>query len=259
MSCQETQDLIHGYVDGELDLVRSIEIERHIKGCASCEQAYQAQRDLKTTLQASGLRYTSPPELRRHIRESLREAAQPAPVRRDFIWLPALRWAGAVAALAFVAVTSWELGRISRAPSGEELVAQEVIAGHVRSLMANYLADVPSFDQHTVKPWFNGKLDFSPSVVDLAKDGFPLVGGRLDYLENRPVAALVYQRRKHFINLFIWPSPHDGGQGGVMREGYNLIHWTQSGMAFWAVSDLNYNELEEFAKLIQKSGTPQSP
>ena len=254
MSCQETQDLIHGYVDGELDLVRSLEIERHIEGCASCSRAYQVQRDLKSALQASPLRFNAPQDLRRRVRESLRKAEGPAPVHGAFHWPSAWRWAAAVASLALVAVAGWNLGRIARPPSRDELVAQEVIDSHVRSLMANHLADVPSSDQHTVKPWFSGKLDFSPPVQDLAKDGFPLVGGRLDYLENRPVAALVYQRRKHFINLFIWPSTRGSGQVTPARQGYNLLHWMQSGMAFWAVSDLNGSELAEFATLIQKSG-----
>jgi anti-sigma factor RsiW len=254
VSCQETQDLIHGYVDGELDLVRSLEIERHIEGCASCSRSYRTQQDLKGALQAVPLRFTASSDLRRRIRSAVREAGEPASSRRAFNWLPTWTWAGAVAALTLVAVLSWNLARISRAPSGDELVAQEVIDSHVRSLMANHLEDVPSTDQHTVKPWFNGKLDFSPPVQDLAKEGFPLVGGRLDYLENRPVAALVYQRRKHYINLFIWPSAHASGQGAVMRQGYNLLHWTQSGMAFWAASDLNNSELQEFVKLIQQSG-----
>jgi anti-sigma factor RsiW len=254
VNCQETQNLIHGYVDGELDLVRSLEMERHIEGCNLCSQAYHTQQDLKGALQASPLRYTAPQNFRRRIRSSLREAGEPAPARRAFNWLTAWKSAAAVAALAVVAVTSWSLGHISRAPSGDELVAQEVIDSHLRSLMANHLEDVPSTDQHTVKPWFNGKLDFSPPAQDLAKEGFPLVGGRLDYLENRPVAALVYQRRKHFINLFIWPLTHDSGQGAVVRQGYNVLHWTQSGMAFWAASDLNSSELQGFMKLIQQSG-----
>jgi anti-sigma factor RsiW len=258
VSCQETQDLIHGYVDGELDLVRSIEIERHIEGCELCSRARRTQQDLKRALQAVPLRFIAPHDLRRRIRSSLRKAGDAAPARHFFLWLPTWRWAGAVAALVLVAVMSWNLARVSRPPSGDELVAQEVIDSHVRSLMANHLEDVPSSDQHTVKPWFNGKLDFSPPVEDLAKEGFPLVGGRLDYLENRPVAALVYQRRKHFINLFIWPSTHDSGQRAVMRQGYNLLHWTQSGMVFWAASDLNYSELQEFVKLIQQSAVERN-
>jgi anti-sigma factor RsiW len=136
-------------------------------------------------------------------------------------------------------------------------ITQEIISGHVRSLMADHLTDVASSDQHTVKPWFNGKLDFSPPVKDLSDHGFPLVGGRLDYLENRPVAALVYRHRKHFINLFIWPSAHgsDIGKKTLASDGYNLIHWEESGMVYWAVSDLNIGELQEFAQLIQNQAS----
>lgn len=166
------------------------------------------------------------------------------------------RWswqtASALAAgLALVVVVVYRFAPGAPKVSPADLVAREVLASHVRSLMANHLTDVPSSDQHTVKPWFNGKLDFSPPVRDLSAQGFPLVGGRLDYLEGRPVAALVYQRRRHFINLFIWPSSADSGKQVVMQQGYNMHHWAESGMVYWAVSDLNNSELEEFVGLIR--------
>ena len=159
--------------------------------------------------------------------------------------------------MAAAAIVLLALVPFLRGPSTEEILAREVVSSHVRSLMANHLADVPSSDQHTVKPWFNGKLDFSPPVVDLANQGFALVGGRLDYLNNRPVAALIYQRDKHLINLFIWPSSEssDSGIKSEIRQGYHLFHWTRSGMTYWAVSDVEEGQLQEFVQRLQN----QSP
>ena len=168
---------------------------------------------------------------------------RPKQPSRHWLWWP--RLATVAAGVAVLAVILWR-------PSASG-VSQELLADHIRSLMANHLTDVPSTDQHTVKPWFNGKLDFSPVVKDLAAQGFPLAGGRLDYLAGRPVAALVYKRRQHVINLFTWPAPGlpDRAEETTSRQGYNTVSWTRAGMSYAAVSDLNMKELREFAALVE--------
>ena len=161
--------------------------------------------------------------------------------------------------------SSWSLrsaeagGRSSVQPpragaSGADVVVAEVVNAHVRSLQAEHLFDVQSTDQHTVKPWFLGKLDFAPPVADLAAMGFPLVGGRLDYVSGRPVAALVYQRQKHSINVFVWPASETSGPDTARSvRGFHVHHWIRDGMSFWVVSDLNDAELSEFARALQSS------
>jgi anti-sigma factor RsiW len=255
MNCQEIEALKHAYADRELDLVRTTEIERHLSDCRACSQAYENIRALGSALKSADLYFKAPAQLKRRIRASLGAEHTDAPTlqRSDastLSWWQWLKWAIPVAGTALIAFL---LATALIGPSTDELLAQEVAASHVRSLMATHLTDVASSDQHTVKPWFDGKLDFAPPVKDLAAQGFPLAGGRLDYLQNRPVAALIYQRHKHFVNLFIWPATRSSNTAEklTVRQGYNLIHWNASGMTFWAVSDLNPAELREFAELIK--------
>ncbi len=265
MSCPENETLIHGYLDGELDLGSALRFEAHMKECAACAQAVENHKALSRTLKSGPFYFGASGDLEQRIRTALVESTSTrilpaASTRQTTTWkLPRLSWAilGVAASSALAAIVAVRFVPKPQNPTPDQLLAQEVLASHVRSLMANHLTDVPSSDQHTVKPWFDGKLDFSPPVVDLSAQGFPLVGGRLDYLDDRPVAALIYQRRKHFINLFIWPSTEQSAQQAVMRQGYNLIHWTHSGMTYWAASDLNYSEFGDFVRLVQNPASPK--
>ena len=250
MSCTEPRDLVQAYLDHELDLAKSLETEQHIRECVTCSEAYEEGRRLRTALNECGLYFNAPPDLHKRIRATTRDEARSNSGPRSFRWR-AMAF-GLPAALA--AVIALSIVPLLRRPTTTDLLVDEIASGHVRSLMADHLTDVASSDKHTVKPWFDGKLDFSPAVVDLADHGFPLVGGRLDYLENRPVAALVYGRQKHFINLFVWPSSHEETRATPVssRHGFNLIHWNTSEMSYWAVSDLNLAELGEFAELVRQ-------
>lgn len=251
MDCRETRTLLHGYIDDELDLVSNLKVEEHLHTCADCTRRVEAQQALHARLSDPALYFAAPDRLRQTVRASVRHAGKGAP--RRWAWWP---WLGAAATLAALVLAVWWAAPEWQARQTNNSLADDVTAGHVRSLMVNHLADIPSSDQHTVKPWFDGKLDFAPPVVDLAGQGFPLTGGRLDYIDSRPVAALIYYRQRHPINLFVWPAP-DGARTGMSvaeRQGYNLVHWTGHGMTYWAVSDLNVAELQEFAALLQQQG-----
>ena len=249
MNCTDIQVAIHGYMDGELDPLRNLEIEQHLQRCAVCLQSYKADQALQTAIKTGAQYFPAPADLRKRVQSSVRQVGKSQRTLPVMPW----RWLAVAASVVFVVILAWAL--IPRGLDAEQLVAQEVVSSHVRSLMVAHLADVMSSDQHRVKPWFTGKLDFSPPVKDLSKEGFPLVGGRLDYLENRPVAALVYQRRNHVINLFIWPSSDDTHvkTKAVARQGYHLVHWSKAGMTYWAIADLNDTELQEFVRLVQAS------
>jgi anti-sigma factor RsiW len=261
VSCKLTQRFVPGYLDGELDLSRTIEMETHLQVCGECAQELERQQALRAALQRGSLAYAAPSALRERIQSSLRSSAPVEASERAGGWdaiqflrpLLLLRWAGAFAVLVLCAVIAWQFLPGLRGLSSDQRLAAEILTSHVRSLEASHLMDVASTDQHTVKPWFDGKLDFSPPVEDLASDGFPLVGGRLDYLEGREVAALVYQRRKHFINVFVWPDA--GGSSTTQtlesRQGYNMTSWSRGGFQFWAVSDVSAQDLADFVRLLE--------
>jgi anti-sigma factor RsiW len=256
VSCQEVQDLLDGYMDGELDLVRTLDIERHLQDCSICARVHAQQVALRSAIRGSALHFTPPAPLERRIRAAVRGVSN-ADAR---VWRWSWRRVGLGAAAAGVAIVLGGLVPLWLGTSAPDYALQELVAGHVRSLMVDHLTDVTSSDSHTVKPWFEGKLDFSPPVPDLSALGFRLAGGRLEYFDKRPVAALVYQRREHVINLFIWPAqPEAGGTETMLtRQGYHLGHWHASGMSYWAVSNLNQRELQEFAEAVRQQ-TSASP
>jgi anti-sigma factor RsiW len=262
MNCEEATRLMDGYLDGEFDPLTSQAIEQHLRECPGCDEAYRMHGSLIRSMSNATPYYKAPAGLRERIQSSLREEMPAQPGRRLapdaqplfqgsqprprplLLGIP-WNWLGLAAAIVCAAVIA--LNFLPRSQRGaDQFLATQLIAGHVRSLMANHLADVASSDQHTVKPWLDAKLDFAPPVVDLASQGFPLLGGRLDYLDKRPVAALVYQRRKHFINLFVWPAEPNASKADetISREGYQLLHWTDSDFNYWAVSDVSANDLQ---------------
>ena len=257
MNCDDARLLMHGHLDGELDLADDLEVQRHIEQCPKCASEYAALRAMRIRLKDETFRFEAPAALKEKIRRAIpattASRSNGYQSRREG-WAP--RAARFVVPMAIGAVLALVIAPRTIAPALNQRLANEVVASHVRSLMVTHLMDVASTDQHTVKPWFNGKLDFSPPVTDFAKDGFPLVGGRLDYIDGRPVAALVYQHGKHVINVFMWPTTGDSTSAERIEteHGYNVEQLAVAGMNCWMVSDLNQVELDKFAEMIRAKG-----
>jgi anti-sigma factor RsiW len=253
VDCARTQNLIHAYLDRELDLVRHLEIEHHLQNCAACGQTYECLQALKEGLGADEMYFKAPDALRERLRSAMLPTETPRRVPRRLPW----RAASFVGAAAALLVVGWSFGRyvpLGHAGKPDDGLAREVVAGHVRSLMAAHLTDVTSSNKHTVKPWFNGKVGFPVPVNEPSLQDLFLVGGRLDYIDHRSVAALVYRLREHKINVFLWREADEGeaALSATECEGYNLVHWTHQGMEFWAVSDLNMNDLKDFAARLRE-------
>jgi len=239
VTCDLLERRLDAFVDGELDLETASAARAHLAACPACRRRVSERETLGQLVRAVPT-YPAPGRVRAAV------VARPKVLSLSRL----TTWAAA--AVLIVAVGAGAMF-VRPLRGGTTAVADEAVASHVRSLMADHLFDVESTDQHTVKPWFLGKIDFAPPVTDLASMGYPLIGGRLDYLDGRPVAALVYQRRKHTINVFVAP---DAGtvtadlESSTIR-GFHVRHWTREGMAFWAVSDLADSELTEFARTLQ--------
>jgi len=258
MNHDEAAKLLGPYQDGELDLATCLKLEEHLAGCPSCRQKLAGEKELVDFIQAEAPRFKASPFLKTRLQARLRESTQPKwkwswPIPVAFPEFAILTTVLVVGLLSSVA-----LGLFSASTSSS--LARDAVADHVRSLQVSHLVDVASTDQHTVKPWFAGKLDYSPQVVDLGPSGFPLIGGRLDVLDRRNVAAIIYQRRKHFINLFIWPSGSDPLHDRLSnQDGYHVIGWSKSGMNYLAVSELGEKELRDFVQMIQEQTVDSRP
>jgi anti-sigma factor RsiW len=242
--------MLHGFVDNELDAAHSLQIERHVATCHQCAHQLESLQALKQRIAQPGVHWRTPDHVRAQVLAAIsREAAMPARASagtrfgvlefvRKWLFVPSL---AALAASLFLVIGPMH---------DRSSVSDEVVASHVRSLLVDHLTDVATSDQHTVKPWFNGKIDFAPPVVDLVREGFPLQGGRVDYIGGRVVAALVYKRQAHVINLFVWPASSDATAATVRtassRDGYNIENWRAGGLNFWAVSDGNADDLARF-------------
>jgi anti-sigma factor RsiW len=253
MNCGESEVLLHALIDGELDAGHARDVEAHVAGCPGCGEKLAAFSTMHDVMGAASLKEAAPAHLRNRIEAltatpasrvvSIRQFMQPT--RRSFFGGFAM-----CSVLSAAVAASLVLTVIHR--NQEQTIAEEVVSAHIRSLQVGHLMDVETSDRHTVKPWFNGRVDVAPPVVDLTAESFTLLGGRLDYIDSEPVAAIVYQRRKHVINLFV--AQHLGTRRNRTVadsiQGYNCRHWTQDGLDLWAVSDIVGDELDEFVQKI---------
>ena len=240
--CGATRLLLHGLLDGELDAANAMRCEEHLAGCAACAATYADMAALQNQVRSADPHYPAPSGLAGRVARALDSAQGRRPLMRRLRWPSWSLGAGAAALAASLLI-------LVMVPRGPDLPA-EIASSHVRSLQAAHLVDVVTSDRHVVKPWFAGRIDFSPPVIDTTPAGFAIVGGRLDYLDGRPVAAIVYRRRQHVINLFIWPGTGRSAPSTEVRDGYNMVHWTAGGMNHWLASDLNAGELLQFQALI---------
>jgi anti-sigma factor RsiW len=252
MDCNESQSLMTAYIDGELDSPHAVLCGAHIENCAVCREAYDQMREVHAAVKQHAAYHPAPEHLRQRILASLPQPATQAVAPKKAASKWSWSWMNFGFAGTAAMACAFMLSVYLQAPSLQDRVEDEVVASHARSLMADHLSDVISTDQHTVKPWFAGKLDFSPTVIDFASQGYALIGGRLDYVDKRPVAAMGYRHRLHVINLFVWPQTANNTTPDIAtaKQGFNMLHWTNAGMCYWLISDMNAQDLTEFKQLL---------
>jgi anti-sigma factor RsiW len=254
MTCAETEILLHALLDDELDAGNARDVEGHLAGCPRCAAQLDAYRAMRHAMSAPQLRYAAPMSLRRRIEAALPSAPLRVPVtpRAPSRW-SMLKGFAMGTALSTAIAASLVIGIIGT--DQDQHVLGDVVSAHVRSLQGDHLTDVQTSDQHTVKPWFNGKVDVAPPVVDLTAQGFTLIGGRLDYIDGRAVASIVYRRRAHVINLFVIQEAASADHGAKLEtmQGFNIQRWRAQGLEFFAISDINAEELREFVEKFEAS------
>jgi anti-sigma factor RsiW len=260
MDHEQTLDLLPAYLDQELSLSETRDFEHHLEQCAACRQVYEQHRAVSAQLRQAALRIDAPPDLLPRIEAALpgRPASREALNQRLKRWLGSILparstvWSPLGAVAVSLAVLGLSVNIYLKVPTAEQRLTQELVDDHVRSLQSNHLFDVISTDKHTVKPWFNGKIDFAPPVIDLAQQGYPLVGGRLDFLNGRAVAVMVYRYKLHPINLYVWPGNDAGASAKIFEQrGYHLAHWSTGGMNYWAITDAGAQELGGFTASLR--------
>ena len=242
-ACADQELLLGGLVDNELDAANIAMVEAHVARCDGCREELERLQALRDLLRTDGVRHFAPVELAGRI-AALPELAAPKAANDNRL----LRWLGPGLAGALAA----SLAMVAFIPPGEQsIVDQEIVSSHVRSLQPGHLTDVQTTNQHIVKPWFNGRIDFSPPVPELADAGFPLAGGRLDSIDGKTVAAIVYHRRLHTVNLFVWPA-EDAAKRSFVKDGFAVTEWSRNGLRYAAVSDIPPGELQQFHKLFEQ-------
>ncbi len=267
MSSREHDDhsdwtnLLHGFIDGELDAANAARFEAHLATCVECAGEMENAMMVKRLSAREGVKWQAPDSVHARVQaalsleQAMTRRATTSAIQTESPWRRAWRLVREWSFVPSLAVLGASLMLVLNVPQQNQTIEDQLLSSHISSMLADHLTDVLTSDQHTVKPWFNGKIDFSPPVVDLAKEGFPLVGGRVDYLDGRVVAALIYRRHGHIINLFIWPATSKT-RSNAEKDGYNFVEWHADGLVFWAVSDVAAPDLAAFRDSFTRATNP---